>query len=209
MEALFFIGELMDGHTGDSPGHRPERMPVEKAAADVCFHPRRARAIRHSSIMLSFKHKDGRFSCRAVGVITDRGRLLIHREEGDDFWTLPGGRPEFGEPANLALERELWEELGVRAEAGRLIWVVENFFTYRDEARHEMAFYFHVSLPEASPLRDYDEPFAGEDSGVPLIFEWHEIASLEAIKVRPSFIPKALARLPQHTEYVVHSDERN
>lgn len=32
--------------------------------------------------MLSFKHSKGRFSCRAVGIIIDRQRLLIHRAEG-------------------------------------------------------------------------------------------------------------------------------
>lgn len=157
--------------------------------------------------MLSFEHSEGRFSCRAVGVITDGERLLMHRDEGDDFWTLPGGRIEFGEPACTALARELEEELGVRAEVGRLIWLVENFFTYRDEARHEIAFYFEVSLPAASPLKAYDQTFAGEDSGVPLIFEWHSIARLEDLKVRPAFLQKAMTHPPQSTQYIVHRDD--
>lgn len=159
-------------------------------------------------LMLSFKHSEGRFSCRAVGVITDGARLLVHRDLGEDFWTLPGGRVEFGEPASLALARELWEELEVRAQVGRLIWVVENFFTYRGEAHHEIAFYFQVSLPEDAPLKAYDEPFEGEDDGVPLIFEWHPIASLEDLKVLPTFLRKAVAHMPQHTQYIMHRDER-
>lgn len=158
--------------------------------------------------MLSFKHSKGRFSCRAVGVITDAKRLLIHHDEGDDFWALPGGRIEFGEHASAALARELSEELDVHAEVGRLIWVVENFFTYKGEACHEIAFYFHVSLPEDSALRNYDKPFAGEDNGVPLIFEWHPIAALEGLELYPTFLRKAIAHMPQDTQYIVHRDDR-
>jgi ADP-ribose pyrophosphatase YjhB (NUDIX family) len=133
--------------------------------------------------------------------------LLIHRDEGDDFWALPGGRVEFGEPAYMALGRELSEELGVRAEVGRLIWVVENFFTYRDEPHHEIAFYFNVTLPDDSPVKAYNIPFYGEDNGVPLIFEWYPIEGLERVALRPTFLRKAIASMPRHTQYIVHRDE--
>lgn len=156
--------------------------------------------------MLSFKHSEGRFQCRAVGVIIDRQRLLIHRDERDDFWALPGGRPEFGEPAGSALARELLEELGVTAEVGRLVWVVENFFTYAGERFHEISFYFLVSLPEDAPLKDYHQPFAGEDSGVPVIFQWYPIERLEDLALYPTFLRKAISRMPSETQYLAHTD---
>jgi 8-oxo-dGTP pyrophosphatase MutT (NUDIX family) len=157
--------------------------------------------------MLSFKHSKGRFSCRAVGIIIDRERLLIHRAEGDDFWALPGGRIEFGEPAGVALARELAEELGIAAEVGRLVWVVENFFTYQDEPYHEIAFYFRASLANDSPLQARREPFKGEDNSVPLIFEWHPLERLEDVTLYPTFLRKAVARMPQSTQHIVHRDE--
>ena len=156
--------------------------------------------------MLSFKHSKGRFTCRAVGVIIDRQRVLIHRDERYDFWALPGGRIEFGESAGDTLARELFEELGVTAEAGRLIWVVENFFTYEGEQFHEISFYFDVSLADDSPLRTYDEPFSGEDDGVPLIFEWHPIDRLEDVALYPAFLRKMIARMPQDTQHIVNRD---
>ncbi len=41
--------------------------------------------------MISFDHPKGRFSHRTVGVIIQGGRVLLHRAEDEDFWTLPGG----------------------------------------------------------------------------------------------------------------------
>lgn len=43
--------------------------------------------------------------------------LLVHRRPGrrhyPDWWDLPGGHIEQGEPAEVAVRRECWEELGV------------------------------------------------------------------------------------------------
>ena len=157
--------------------------------------------------MLSFHHSKGRFSCRAVGVMIDRERLLMHRDVRDDFWALPGGRIEFGEPASATLKRELEEELGVTAEVGRLLWVVENFFTFRGTEFHEISFYFYVSLPEDAHIKAHTEPFEGDENGDPIIFEWHPIDDLESSALHPSFLRKAVSQLPQETQYITHRDE--
>ena len=159
------------------------------------------------NFMLSFKHSKGRFSCRAVGVVIDRERLLIHRAEGDDFWALPGGRVEFGESASVALARELAEELDVAVEVGRLIWIAENFFTYQDMQHHEIGFYFQVSLPDGSPLQARSEPFTGYDDSVLLTFEWYPIAGLEGVALYPTLLRKGVADMPEETQYIVHRDE--
>ncbi|MBD0373183.1 MAG: NUDIX hydrolase [Pyrinomonadaceae bacterium] len=157
--------------------------------------------------MLSFKHSEGWFNCRAVAIITDRDRILVHRDERYDFWALPGGRPEFGESAREALAREMHEELGIKTEVGRLVWIAENFFTFEGVSFHEISFYFQVSLPDDSPLNTCNEPFTRKDEGVPLIFDWHPIEELEGIALHPSFLRKALAHMPHDTQYIVHRDE--
>jgi len=45
------------------------------------------------------------------GLFFQNNRLLLLRKTGQDFWDVPGGRIEFGEAIDAALQRELREEL--------------------------------------------------------------------------------------------------
>lgn len=60
-------------------------------------------------------------------IVDDAGRVLVTQRRADQplplQWELPGGKLEAGESPAAALARELAEELGVRAEVGR-IWDV-------------------------------------------------------------------------------------
>lgn len=59
-----------------------------------------------------------------AGVVRREGRVLLSRRiRGTDvgLWEFPGGKVERGESPEQALERELREELGVRARAGAVL----------------------------------------------------------------------------------------
>jgi 8-oxo-dGTP diphosphatase len=60
-------------------------------------------------------------------IVDDAGRVLVTQRRADQAlplqWEFPGGKLEPGESPTAALARELAEELGVRAEVGR-IWDV-------------------------------------------------------------------------------------
>ncbi len=50
--------------------------------------------------------------------------LLTRRNNGqklEGYWEFPGGKIEQGETPQICLERELYEELGVEATAGKII----------------------------------------------------------------------------------------
>ena len=60
-----------------------------------------------------------------AALIERRGRILICRRRDDQIhggkWEFPGGKIEAAETPGRALSRELHEELGIEAEAGREI----------------------------------------------------------------------------------------
>jgi ADP-ribose pyrophosphatase YjhB (NUDIX family) len=156
--------------------------------------------------MISFDHPQGRFSHRTVGVIIQAGRVLLHRAENEEFWTVPGGRVEFGENASAALLREMREELEVEARIERLLWVVENFFVYEGRQTHELALYFLVELPPDCSVYQHTQPFLGDEAGVKLIFQWFPLAQLAELLVYPAFLARDLPNLPATIQHIVHHD---
>ena len=64
----------------------------------------------------------------ARGVCVQEGKILLCRAKGGATTYLPGGHVEFGETGRQALVREVEEEMGVDAETGAFLGVVENAF---------------------------------------------------------------------------------
>jgi ADP-ribose pyrophosphatase YjhB (NUDIX family) len=73
-------------------------------------------------MMIRLEEGDNCFNYRIVGVGVHENSVLLHQEEGEDFWALPGGRAEFGETAEQTLKREMREEIGAEIEVVRLLW---------------------------------------------------------------------------------------
>lgn len=148
----------------------------------------------------------GHLNYRVVGVCIERGHVLLHTEERDDFWVLPGGRPRLHETSHDALAREMEEEIGVRVGVGRLLWIVENVITYRGMRLHELALCYAMSLPEDSPYREIGADFTGREGEITLHFRWFPIDRIQDVNLRPSFLQTALGDLPKTPVHVVHVD---
>lgn len=72
------------------------------------------------------------------------GKLV---DAGQDFWCLPGGGVDIGEPLIPALERELIEETGIKPQVDKLLYVQQ--FQHKDWEFLEL--FFHVTNS-----RDYE-----------------------------------------------------
>jgi 8-oxo-dGTP pyrophosphatase MutT (NUDIX family) len=156
--------------------------------------------------VISFDADSHRFNFRAAAVVLHEGAVLLHRLEGDAFWSVPGGRVEAGELAADAVVREFQEELSETVICGELLWLVENFFSYRGRPHHELGMYFRARLPARSRLLAEPGPFVGSEGGVPLTFAWFECARLGELEVRPSFLAQALAKPEPAFRHIVHRD---
>jgi ADP-ribose pyrophosphatase YjhB (NUDIX family) len=158
--------------------------------------------------VIRYENGNNLFNYRVVGVAVNDDRVLLHQADGDDFWVLPGGRVEFGEAAEQTLKREMREELDVEVEIVRLLWVVENFFTYGTRHYHEIALYFLMRLPASCKYLLESGPFESEDAGTPLTFRWfaRRTEVLAALPLLPSFLRTALHHLPESTQHIIQND---
>ncbi|MGQ4494625.1 NUDIX hydrolase [Dermabacteraceae bacterium P13095] len=82
--------------------------------------------------------------------------LLSHWTDGPrPLWTMPGGGTDLGESLEDGAVREVWEETGYRARAGRLL-AVDTFEVPAEERFHN---------PRGVPLRCVRVIYAGEIVG--------------------------------------------
>ncbi|GAB4440332.1 MAG: NUDIX domain-containing protein [Anaerolineae bacterium] len=156
--------------------------------------------------MITFDVGGVRFVYRTVGVAIDGGRVLLHQADGDDFWSMPGGRVEPLEPSPDALRREMREEIGVAVRVERLLWVVENFYRHEALAYHELALFYLMSFPPESPCYTQSEFWGEEDGNLRLRFRWHARNALETVPLYPTFLRRALRAIPAAPVHVIHTD---
>jgi ADP-ribose pyrophosphatase YjhB (NUDIX family) len=74
-----------------------------------------------SNLLLTIKGCVNPVVFGVTGAIRDKqGRVLLVRQGYMPGWRLPGGGPGWGEPPEMAVRRELHEEVGLRGGAARL-----------------------------------------------------------------------------------------
>ncbi len=113
--------------------------------------------------------------------------MLLCHGRGHDNTYLPGGHIEKGESAVTALLREIREELGIKAHAGRFLGVVENQFEQKGRQVDEINLLFELEIPGLKPGEKV--PVA-EDW---LDFRWERLDNLHAADIEPKVALELLA----------------
>lgn len=137
----------------------------------------------------------------AKAVIIEDGRLLAIRcvdpLTGDEFFLLPGGGQERGEPIHATLVRECIEETGCVVDVHELLFVrdyveANHEFAYRDSGMHQMDLIFRCTVRErgASPsLVDRDQ------TGI----QWLPLDRIEELPLYPGVLRPLLATAARGT----------
>lgn len=156
-------------------------------------------------IILSFPIGGTRFNYRVAGAAMRDGHVLVCREDDDDYCMLPGGRVEMGEASDVALIREMAEELVMDVTVGPLLFTSESFYGRAGDRFHEMGLIYAIELP-AEVRPEGEQPFLErEDEGHLLQFSWLKLGSAElaAARLMPPWLPERLAALAGVTEHVI------
>lgn len=96
---------------------------------------------------------NGLINLRVGAIIIKDGKLLmVGNKKRPEYLYSVGGRIKFGETAEEAVIREVYEETGIRMEIDRLGFVHENYF-YGDadsnlgKLIYEISFFFYMKVP--------------------------------------------------------------
>jgi 8-oxo-dGTP pyrophosphatase MutT (NUDIX family) len=97
------------------------------------------------------KAMERRINIRGI-VSDDNGHVLAvkHRDRNttgeSDFWAIPGGGLDSCESLDDGLVREFVEELGIKPQIGRLLFMQQFIFTHRNGNQSEkMELFFHAT----------------------------------------------------------------
>ena len=117
-----------------------------------------------------------------------------------------GGRIKFGETAEEAVVREVFEETGVKLEIERLGFVHENYFLGDSPAKlgkliYEISFFYYMKVPE--DFEPICESFTEDDSEE--FLRW--ITPDEPVKIYPEFFRTELKAPSQGVKFFT-TDER-
>lgn len=111
---------------------------------------------------------NGILNIRAGAIIMKDGKLLMIGNSRNYLYSV-GGRIKFGETAEEAVVREVFEETGIKMETDRLGFVQENYF-YGDAPSnlnkliYEISFFFYMKVPDTfAPVSESFTEGSGEE----------------------------------------------
>ena len=95
---------------------------------------------------------DGIINIRVGAIIIKDGKILMIGNQSADYLYTVGGRIKFGETAEDAIVREVYEETGVVMQVDRLGFVHENYFVGDSPSNlgkliYEISFFFYMRVP--------------------------------------------------------------
>lgn len=128
----------------------------------------------------------------ARGVCVVDGQILLCHGKKATLTYLPGGHIEFRETARQALEREIKEEMGREAQAGRFLGCCEHAFVQKGSPHAEINLVFALHIPGLNPGT---KPEVAEDW---IGFRWQPLEQLDEAHLEPAPLRTLMAAWLKH-----------
>lgn len=155
---------------------------------------------------LCIDYDGGLVNIRVGAIIMKDGKFLMAANPNFDYLYSVGGRIRFGETAEQAVVREVFEETGREMEIDRLGFVTEDFFLC-DAPKHlgklvyELGYYFYMKTPaDFEPVCD-----SFTEGGAKEYLVW--VDPREGRKLYPAFFNDELQRPGSGVKHFV-TDQR-
>ena len=137
---------------------------------------------------ITFKNEDlqVKFNFRVAGIFVNNDKILLQKNEKDNYWSLIGGRVNYFENTKEAFIREVKEETGIllKIDELELIDVVENFFKYDNTKFHEILFIYKILNNKQFQNKNHFKTLDKNSS----INHWVNISELNKYEIMPNLV---------------------
>ncbi|WP_066502793.1 NUDIX domain-containing protein [Abyssisolibacter fermentans] len=132
-----------------------------------------------------------RNAARALIIKNNMILAIKHRKgEGDIYYTLPGGGQNSSEELSNALQRECFEELGVKVEVKDIIFVCEYIADYHESSIHTPGFHQVDLIFECQLTSSIDILHAKNKDDNQLGYEWIDVENIKSVIMYPMELRK-------------------
>jgi 8-oxo-dGTP diphosphatase len=146
------------------------------------YGPIAGRMIRVPMTDITHEHLEARtFHYIVRGIIRDGEHLLLCKQRNDTYTFLPGGHVEFGEPARVALAREIHEELGIHCKVGKFVGALENGW----DGQFELSLFFEMN-DHGLTMKTTPQP--ASEAEAHLEFVWAKHDQLAEVNIMPAML---------------------
>lgn len=134
------------------------------------------------------------FRFRTGGIIIKDNKMLFVKSKIGNYFYIIGGAVQLGETTEKCIEREIFEEAGIKVKADHLAVVCENFFKGVGGAIdgfdcHTMEFYYLMTIQEDCVDTNRKETDEGEE------LVWVPIEEIPDSDIKPSFMKEYIKEI--------------
>lgn len=147
------------------------------------------------------------FRYRTGGILIHNNKMLFVKSAIGDYYYMIGGGVHIGETSESCIEREVFEESGVRTCVEYLAVVCENFFKgiggkIDGLDCHTIEFYYYMKI-----IDDLNLCKNMTDEGEELV--WLSIEEIENSKIKPTFIKEHINKIINERKTIHVIEERD
>ena len=155
-----------------------------------------------------FTKGDNWFRYRTGGILIHNNKMLFVKSSIGDYYYMIGGGVHLGETSEKCIEREFFEETGLKAKVGNLVVVCENFFkgiggTIDGYNCHTIEFYFYIEVDDSDLKFCKDKTDNGEE------LVWLSVEKIKDSKIKPEFVKEYIDEIIDKKQILHIIEERD